>query len=365
MENLILYSISIFFLIGAFDYIIGNKLKLGKYFEDGIKTMGPLAISMVGILSLTPVITKGLELFLIPLSYKIGIDPSIFISSLIAVDMGGFNISQNIAITNEMARFSGILMASTLGCTLSFTLPLAIGIIKKESKKELFIGIVFGIITLPIGLLIGGLMLNISFTIIIINLLPIIFIAIILSIGIFYFNDITIKILNIFSKVIFFISIIGITIQGVQSISGIVIFKNLMPLDEVLYVVWKIAVFLGGAYVLLEVIKRALNSKLNFLSKKFNLSENSIVAFLGSLASAIVVFSKFEDLDSNGKILCTAFSVGGAYVLGGQLGFIASEAKEIITIYITTKLICGFLAVIVCIIYIRIKNVWIKEKGID
>ncbi|MDU1855783.1 MAG: ethanolamine utilization protein EutH, partial [Clostridium baratii] len=38
MENLILYSISIFFLIGAIDYIIGNKLKLGKYFEDGIKT---------------------------------------------------------------------------------------------------------------------------------------------------------------------------------------------------------------------------------------------------------------------------------------------------------------------------------------
>ena len=58
MENLILYSISIFFLIGAIDYIIGNKLKLGKYFEDGIKTMGPLVISMVGILSLTPVITR-------------------------------------------------------------------------------------------------------------------------------------------------------------------------------------------------------------------------------------------------------------------------------------------------------------------
>ena len=52
-------------------------------------------------------------------------------------------------------------------------------------------------------------------------------------------------------------------------------------------------------------------------------------------------------------------------MIGGQLGFIASEAKELITIYITTKLICGFLAVIVCIIYMRIKNVWIKEKGID
>lgn len=366
MENLILYIISIFFLIGAVDYIIGNKLNLGNHFESGIKTMGPLAISMVGIISLTPVITEGLELFLVPLSKSIGIDPSIFISSIIAIDMGAFNVSQNIAVNDSMVHFAGVLMASTLGCTLSFTLPLALGIVKKDSRKDLFTGIVFGIITLPIGLFFGGLMLKIPAQLIIINLLPIIIIALILSFGIFYSSNITISILNVFGKGIVIISIIGIAIQGFQSISGIVIMDNLMPLDETLNIVGRIAIFLGGAYVLLEVIKRMLKSKLKGISEKFNISENSIVAFIGSLASAIVVFSTFEELDSKGKILCTAFSVGGAYVLGGQLGFVASESKEITLIYITTKLICGFLAVIIGIIYIKRKNkVLIKAKRTD
>lgn len=356
MENILLYIIAIFFLIGAIDYILGGRLKLGNHFADGIKNMGPLAISMIGIISLTPIIVDGLNIILVPISKRIGIDPSIFVSSIIAIDMGAFNIAENIAVSKEMIYFSGVLMASILGCTLSFTLPLALGIIKKESRRQLFIGMLFGIISIPIGLFLGGLMLKIPVSTIFINLLPIIIISILLSIGILYGGDITIFLFNILGKVILCISVFGLVIQGIQSISGILFFDNLMPLEEALNIVGRIAIFLGGAYVMLESLKKILEKLLDKLALKFDVNKNSIAAFLGSLASAIIVFTNFEELDNKGKILCSAFSVSGAYVLGGQLGFVASEAKEVIGIYIFTKLFCGLLSIFIAILYMRRKE---------
>lgn len=355
MEKIILYIIAVFFVIGAVDYFLGNKLKLGICFEEGIKNMGALAISMVGIISLTPVIASWLQSALMPISNYINIDPSIFVSTIIAIDMGAFSIANDIALNSNMVYFSGVLMASILGCTLSFTLPLALGIIKKESLKEFLLGIIFGIAVLPLGLFLAGMFLKIPIKIILLNLIPLFVISILMIIGIVYFKDLTINILIKLSKGILFLSILGFVIVGFQQISGIIIFKELMPLKDTLSIVGNIAIFLGGAYVMLEVINKFLNKYLQNIANKFSVNKYSITAFIGSLASAIIIFTSFEKLDKRGKILCSAFSVSGAYVLGGQLGFVASEAKEVIGIYIFTKLFCGILALAIAMIYLKKK----------
>ncbi|MBS5927406.1 MAG: ethanolamine utilization protein EutH, partial [Clostridium sp.] len=66
MENIVLYIITLFFILGAIDYLIGNKFFIGEEFESGIKTMGPLAISMVGILSITPLLSSIIEIVISP-----------------------------------------------------------------------------------------------------------------------------------------------------------------------------------------------------------------------------------------------------------------------------------------------------------
>lgn len=355
MENIILYIIAVFFIIGAVDYFLGNKFKLGICFEEGIKNMGALAISMVGIISLTPVIATWIQNALTPISNYMNIDPSIFVSTVIAIDMGAFSIANNIALNSNMVYFSGVLMASILGCTLSFTLPLALGIIKKDSLKEFFLGIIFGMSVIPLGLFLAGLFLKIPINIILLNLIPLFIISFIMIIGIVYFKDLTIKILSKLSKGILFLSIFGFVIVGFQQISGVIIFKELMPLKDTLSIVGNIAIFLGGAYVMLEIINRCLNKYLKNIANRFSVNKYSITALIGSLASAIIIFTSFDKLDNRGKILCSAFSVSGAYVLGGQLGFVASEAKEVIGIYIFTKLFCGILALIVAMIYLNKK----------
>ena len=360
MDKIMLYIVAIFFIIGIIDYIIGNKFKLGIKLIEGINSMGALALSMIGILSITPIISNILTRSILPLLKESSfIDPSIISSSILAVDMGGYKIASSISNNQNMIYFSGILIASIVGCTISFTLPLALGIIKEDDIEILCKGILCGFVTLPISLFIGGLLLNIEINTLINNILPIIILSIFIIIGIYKFPSKTISIFKIISKIIFIISIVGLGLQGVNSIVGEEIIKNLLPIEEVLTIVGKIAIFLAGANVMIEIINRCFYNKINNLSKLLNINSYSVTALIGSLASAVIVFNNFNKLDKRGKIICSSFSVGGAYVLGGQLGYVVTEAKEVTCIYFFVKLLCGILSIILSL---YITKDFIKEK---
>lgn len=46
----------IFSFIGAVDYIIGNKIGVGKEFEKAFSLFGPMTLSMLGMIVLAPAI---------------------------------------------------------------------------------------------------------------------------------------------------------------------------------------------------------------------------------------------------------------------------------------------------------------------
>ena len=80
------------------------------------------------------------------------------------------------------------------------------------------------------------------------------------------------------------------------------------------------------------------------------------------MASAIIIFDSFEKLDYKGKVICSAFSVGGAYVFGGQLGYVAGVEPSMLNVYVITKLLCGIIGVIIAIIFLKYEN---KGWGIN
>ncbi|VYU18959.1 ethanolamine utilization protein EutH [Clostridium tertium] len=353
MEKIMLYIIGLFFVVGVIDYILGNKLKLGYGIENGIKSMGSLALSMIGILSITPIISDFLSKYILTIFKGDLLDPSIISSSFIAVDMGGFKIAEAIGRSPEIIYFSGILIASILGCTISFTIPLALGIIKDKHIDIFCKGILCGIITVPIGLFIGGILLKISLIKILISLLPITIISILIIIGLYKSPSKMVIYFKVLSRVIFIIGLIGLGLQGINSITGIELVENLLSLEEAITIVGKIAIFLAGANVMLEVIKRVFSKQIRNLEKKLNINSSSVAALIGSLASAVIVFTDFDKLDDRGKVICSAFSVSGAYVFGGQLAYVVAEAKDIALIYILVKLISGFLAILLALKVIK------------
>ena len=61
MDNIILWIMAIAMVFGALDRMFGSRLGLGKQFEEGILAIGALSLSMLGILTLAPVLARLLR----------------------------------------------------------------------------------------------------------------------------------------------------------------------------------------------------------------------------------------------------------------------------------------------------------------
>src|SRR5690606_36609390 len=108
-NEIIIWVMAIGVLIGAIDRIIGNKFGLGEKFEEGFNSMGPLALGMVGIITLTPVIARVLGPLIIPIFGFIGADPAMF-ASILANDMGGYPLAMELAVNEEAGLLSGLVV---------------------------------------------------------------------------------------------------------------------------------------------------------------------------------------------------------------------------------------------------------------
>ena len=59
-NTIIMWIMAVGAIVGGLDRLFGNKFGLGEKFEEGFNAMGPLALGMVGIVCLSPVISKYL-----------------------------------------------------------------------------------------------------------------------------------------------------------------------------------------------------------------------------------------------------------------------------------------------------------------
>ena len=60
MDQIILYAMAFGAALGGLDQILGNRLGLGRAFENGFQLLGPVALSMAGIICLAPLLSAGL-----------------------------------------------------------------------------------------------------------------------------------------------------------------------------------------------------------------------------------------------------------------------------------------------------------------
>ena len=122
-------------LIGGIDRILGNRRGYGAKFEEGFRFLGSTALSMAGMICLAPVIADVLGRVIIPLYRMIGVDPGMF-GSLFAIDMGGYQLAKELAMDPLVGSYSGIVVSSIFGCTVVFTIPVGMGMVRKEEDRK-------------------------------------------------------------------------------------------------------------------------------------------------------------------------------------------------------------------------------------
>ena len=355
-HEILIAIMAAFAVFGALDRIFGNRLGLGQEFENGILAMGSLAMAMIGIICLAPVLASILKPVVVPVYNFLGADGAMFAGTILACDMGGGSLAKELTTDSQAALLGGVITGSMLGATVVFTIPVAMGILQEEDRPFLAKGILCGVVTIPIGVLVGGLVAGFDLLMVLRNLIPIVLIALLIALGLWKWEKGMIKGFGLFGKGIIALITVGLVCAIVETLTGFVIIPGLAPISEGFETVGAIAIVLAGAFPLVYAITKLLKKPLLKLGKALGVNDTAAAGLIASLANSIATFDMMKNMDKRGKVVNVAFAVSAAFVFGDHMGFTAGFAPEMLPAVIIGKLAGGISAVVVALLLTR------KEK---
>ncbi|MDT3993871.1 ethanolamine utilization protein EutH [Mammaliicoccus fleurettii] len=379
--TLIIYIIMVCAVLGAFGAIRNANEGIGKEFMEGIYTIGPIFANSAGIMASIPFISQFIEKFFGPLFDKIGADPAIAATSILATDMGGYQLAEVLKDSYEgwiMAMIVGFMA----GATIVFTIPLGLPMLDKRDHKYMALGILSGLLAIPFGVFISTVIIlfshtkirtvidttsaathvfQISISTVLINLLPLIIFVVVTAIGLYFFSDIMIKIFIVFGKIldsciklVFVFSVVEIFTGLFTTIFGSWGFDPIMADSKdnfrALENAGNIAIMLSGAFPMVYLIRKHFSKGLHSIGSKVGLSEVGSAGFIATIANILAMLKLVKDMPPKDKVLNIAFGVCGAFLLGDHLSYTANFQPTLIPAVLIGKLSAGIIAI--CIAYI-------------
>ena len=340
----------VFSAIGAFDYLIGNKIGVGKEFEKAFSLFCSMALSMLGMIVIAPAIGAWMTPVFEGFYNVFGIDPSIIPASLFANDMGGMQLAQSVCKTEAIGNYNAFVVSSMMGCVISFTIPLSLGIVQKNQHKELFFGLLCGIVTIPIGSFVAGLICKLNSVVLFLNLLPLILLSIIICVALIFFRNICIKCFTVFGFFMKLLGIAGLICAIFTFLTKIEISPHLDTFENGAYICANACVTLSGTLPFMFLVAKLLHKPLNKFGAKIGINAVSALALLGNLVTNASLFGMMDRMDKKGSVLNSAFAVSAAFVFGGHLAFTMAFDSSYVVPMIVGKLISGVCAVLLALV---------------
>ena len=317
----------------------------GEKFEEGFNAMGPLAMAMAGVVAAAPVLSVILEPIIVPIYRLFGADASMFATTLLACDMGGGALALEMTEDERAAMLGGVITGSMLGATIVFTIPVAMGILEEKDRGVLAKGILCGIVTIPLGVLFGGLAAGFPFGMVLRNVVPIVLLAALIALGLWRAENAMIRGFELFGKIVVGIVTIGLAAAIVEALTGYAVIPGMAPISEGFATVGTIAIVLAGAFPLVFVLTKVLRRSLMAVGRLLGINDAAAAGLIASLANSIATFGLVKEMNQRGKVINIAFAVSAAFVFGDHLGFTAGFAPEMIGPMIVGKLVGGASAV--------------------
>lgn len=356
-----------FAVIGIIDNLfLKDKLGLGPEFMKGMEMIGPLCVAIVGIIALVPEIAWVIEHTLTPVYRSLGLDPSMAVTMILAIDMGGFQLARSVALDAAIGDWAGIVYGSMMGATIVFSIPVGLAAIQKKDVGAFSKGILYGIAAIPVGTFVGGLIMGIPAGVVLKNLIiPVIF-SVVIIFCLAKFPKGTTSVFRGFSVFVNAMAMIGLALamvndliltplsgSGSFAIENVPFFRLLGPTSEGIAVAGSVGLVLSGALPFVYCLQKWLKKPLKRLGEKTGMTEVGITGFLLSSANNMAMFATFDKMKEKEQILNVAFAVCASFVIGDHLAFTAANAPEVIAPMMAAKMISGVCAVLIALVFYK------------
>ena len=351
------YFLLAFSVLAALDRVFGSPLGLGKDFEKAFMLMGSMSLSMIGMIVISPLLAELMQPVSVFLTETLDIDASIIPASLFANDMGGAALSVEMASDSKIGLFNGLVVSSMMGCTVSYTIPFSLGVVNKQNHRELMLGLLCGIVTVPIGCFAGGLLCGLEVSVLIRNLIPLAIFSGLIALGLILMPSFCIKLFRGFGYFITGVITVGLSLGIIRFLTGYEVVKGLTPLEDGAAICLNAAVVLSGSFPLMGAIAKVLQKPLRRIGAKMGMNEYGVVGLVSSIASSSATFGMTDKMDKKGIVLNSAYAVSGAFVVGSHLAFTMAFDSTYILPVIAGKILAGVLAVfLACLVFKRVNK---------
>ncbi len=342
----ILFAVSA--VLGAADRILGNRFGLGEKFETGFLLMGRTALSMAGIICLAPVLADVLGRVITPLYHLIGQDPGMF-GSILAIDMGGYQMGIRLADDPLVGRFGGIIAASILGCTVSFTIPVGMGMYTKEVRDRFARGILYGLICIPPAILAGALIVGIPFLKALWLCVPIAVFSLCIIIALRLAPAAALRAFAAFAHGLKILTTVGLAIGVFQYLSGFEILPGLTPLTEAMRIISVIAVTLLGVLPFSEILRRIFKRPMAILGDRLRIGGDGVMCLLLLYLDAMPGLVAIPEVNPRSQVTAAAVSVCACSAMSAHFAFSMAYEPEMTLPLLVTKLFGSILAAVLAL----------------
>lgn len=354
MERVLMTVMAAGAVLGGADRILGGRLGLGGQFEKGFMLLGPMALSMAGMICLAPVLAGVLGRVIVPLYQLMGVDPAMF-GSLLAIDMGGYQLAKELAADAHIGSYAGLIVSAIFGCTLVFTIPVGMGMLPQADRGFFARGVMLGLTAMPVGLIVGGMLSGLSLSVCAWQNLPIFALALLLLLGLRSAPERMVKGFCLLAEGLKALITAGLALAAVESLTGWNPVRGMAPIEKAMGVVASIGVVMLGSLPVAELLRRALERPFARLGKRLGVSPQSLTGMLVSLATPLPTLSMYPDMDSRGKVAAGAFLVSGTSLLAAHMGFVVSTEPELLAALVGGKL-SGALAAAALALWVQRKE---------
>lgn len=345
MNDVLMIIMAVGVVLGGADRIFGNKLKLGEHFDKGFMLLGPMALSMTGIISLAPALANVLGKVITPIYRAVGVDPAMF-GSILSIDMGGYQLSTQLASDPLIGSYAGTVAAAIFGCTMVFTIPVGMGMIAEADRGPFARGIMLGLVTMPVGLVVGGLACGLTLRDSLWQNLPIFIMSLLLLLGLWKVPGKMVKGFCAVAEGIRILVTAGLILAAVESLTGWNPVPGMAPISQSLGVVASIGVVMLGSLPMAELLRRALRRPFTWLGGKLGLSPQSLTGMLVGLATPLPTLSSYGEMGRRGQVTAAAFLVSGSSLLAAHMGFVVGNEPGLLGALIAAKLSGAFAAAV-------------------
>lgn len=376
----VIYIIMACAVIGAVASIIDSESPLGKEFSAGLHAIGYIFIPVAGIMASIPYLSVFINAAVGPLFQSVGADPAMAATSIIAVDMGGYQLAHALALSNEgwiMASITGFMA----GATIIFTIPVGLAMLDKEDHQYMAVGIMCGLLSIPIGVLVSCLALGImqisirpeidttsaatyqlalGMGAVLRNIAPLVVFCVALAAGLKLFPTMMIRAFLGFGRIMYAAITLVLVFSIVEYFTGF--FTNVFghwgfaPIiadaeDQfrALEIAGYIGIMLCGAFPMVWLMNRFLQVPMQWAGARMGLSPQGTAGLLATSANVLAMFRLIRDMPPRDKVLVISFAVCGAFMFGDHLAFSANFQPTIILPLLLGKLsggVAGFMLAI-------------------